>query len=101
MPNTPATLPTWAQMSDLDKGTALLHLNKCASEGSNYAAENYPARYFDHPALTALTPEEACQHALSLEDDADQAWRDGEAMRLYDLALDADHARWKTEHPAK
>ena len=47
-------LPTWAQMSDLDKGAALLHLHKREWEGADYAEENYPARYFEHPALTSL-----------------------------------------------
>lgn len=53
-------LPSWPEMSDLDKGAALLHLHKCDSEGAGYAIENYPARYFDDPRLTALSPREAC-----------------------------------------
>jgi hypothetical protein len=77
-------------MSDLDKGAALLHLHKRDWEGAEYAVENYPARYFDHPALVALNRRDACRHAVSVEDDADRAGAltGDEHMRLYDLALD-------------
>ena len=97
---TDTELPTWAQMTDLDKGAALLHLHKREWEGVEYAIENYPARYFDHPALVALTPLQACRHAASVEDDADGAGALGgdEYGRLYDLALDADQKRWEAEH---
>jgi hypothetical protein len=101
MPET--TLPTWAEMSDLDKGAALLHLHKRNWEGDEYAVDNYPARYFDHPALTALSEREACRHAVSVEDDAEWsgALRGAEYERLYTLALDADHARWEAERKAR
>src|SRR5215469_13316405 len=91
---TPA-LPGWDEMSDLDKGAALLHLHKRDWEGPGYAVENYPARYFDHPALVALSPREACRHAVSVEDAAERAGCVGgaEYERLYDLALDADDKR--------
>jgi hypothetical protein len=93
MTDTP--LPTWAEMTDLDKGAALLHLHKREWEGADYAIENYPAEYFDHPALVALSPLQACRHAASVEDDADDAGMLGgdEYRRLYDLALDADRKR--------
>jgi hypothetical protein len=94
---TDAELPTWAQMTDLDKGAALLHLHKREWEGADYAIENYPAEYFDHPALLALalSPSQACRHAASVERDADAAGALGghEYGRLYDLALDADRKR--------
>jgi len=98
MPET--TLPTWAELTDLDKGAALLHLHKRDWEGEEYAEENYPAEYFDHPALVALSPRDACRHAVSVEDDADRAGalRGDEYERLYDLALDADRARWAAKH---
>ena len=101
MPET--TLPAWAEMTDLDKGAALLHLHKRDWEGPEYAESDYPARYFDHPALTALSPREACRHAVSVEDDAERAGalRDPEYGRLYDLALDADRARWNAEYEAR
>lgn len=93
-------LPTWSELTDLDKGAALLHLHKRDWEGADYAVDNYPARYFDHPALTALSPLNACRHAVSVEDDAELAGalRGEEYDRLYDLALDADRARWDAEH---
>ena len=94
-----AALPAWSDMTDLDKGAALTHLHKRVYEGAEYAVENYPARYFDHPALTALSPEDACRHAASMEDLADDLGND-EHGRLYDLALDADRARWKARHEA-
>jgi hypothetical protein len=91
-PGDPDTkLPTWAEMSDVDKGAALLHLHKRDWEGAEYAVENYPARYFDHPALVALSRSDACRHAVSVEDDAEAAGalRGDEYERLYDLALEA------------
>jgi hypothetical protein len=96
-------LPTWAEMTDLDKGAALLHLHKRDWEGEDYAVENYPARYFDHPALTALSPLAACRHAVSVELAADDAGalKMPEYERLYDLALDADRKRWDAEHKAR
>lgn len=92
----PPELPTWEQMSDLDKGAALLHLHKVEVEGTEYATSDYPAEYFDHPALTALDGESASKHARALfEDDADpwKALGDKEYDRLYNLALDAERSR--------
>jgi hypothetical protein len=91
------SLPAWAEMTDLDKGAALLFLHKRDWEGEDYAMDNYPARYFDHPALTALSRLNASRHAVSVEDDADKAGalRGDEFERLYSLALDADEARWR------
>ena len=95
-------LPTWAEMSDLDKGAALLHLHKRDWEGGDYAEENYPAEYFEHPALVALKPREACRHAVSVETDAEKAGalKMPEYERLYDLALAADQARWEANRAA-
>ena len=103
MSTTETALPKWADMSDLDKGAALLHLHKRDWEGPEYAVENYPARYFEDPALTALSPREACRHAVSVEDDAERAGALHGAgyERLYGLALDADHARWEAERKAR
>lgn len=100
---TAPALPTWAEMSDLDKGAALLHLHKREWEGSDYAIENYPAEYFEHPALTALSERDACRHAVSVENDADLAGAlgGGEYERLYELALAADRARWDAKHKAE
>lgn len=91
---TSATLPTWEQMSDLDKGAALVYLAKADSEGFAYAREHYAARYLDNPALKALSRSAACDHADALFDDgiggAYDALGQGEADRLYDLALAAE-----------
>jgi hypothetical protein len=102
MTTTETTLPTWNEMTDLDKGAALLHLHKRDWEGADYAEENYPARYFDHPALVALSERDACRHAVSVEMDASDAGalRGEEYERLYDLALDADRARNAAERQA-
>lgn len=97
-----AALPGWADMTELDGGAALMHLHKRDWEGWEYAVENYPARYFDNPALLALSPQDASAHAASLAD------ADGlipgvslnETDRLYDLALDADRARRDAEREA-
>jgi hypothetical protein len=97
------SLPAWAQMTDLDRGAALLHLHKREWEGDDYAESDYPCRYFDNPALTALTPLQACRHAVSVEQDADRAGALGppEYDRLYDLALSADRARLQAEIAAE
>ncbi len=85
-------LPSWADLTDLDKGAALLHLHKCEWDGQDYAEENYPARFFDHPALTVMWPREASRFAQELEDAAEALTPD-EHKRLYDLVLHADRNR--------
>lgn len=62
----PVALPTWEQMTDLDRGAAVLHCRTRADEGAAYAVENYPCRYFDDPVLAALDDEVACEHAVSV-----------------------------------
>lgn len=87
--NETTTLPTWDEMSDLDKGAALMHAHKRSREGAPYAVEHYPAAYFDHPALLALGEEAASQHAATVT----KGWRDwdpDEFARLYDLACYTD-----------
>lgn len=92
-------LPSWGDLSDVDKGCALLHAWKVDQEGRDYAVENYPAKFHDHPDLTALQPIEACAYVdalnIDLSDndavligDRELSW--DEYQRLYDLALDAD-----------
>lgn len=84
-------LPTWDEMSDLDKGAALLHLYKCESEGTEYADEHYPTRYLEDPALVALDEEDASEHAQGLfPKDVFDVLGAQEYDRLYDLALDAE-----------
>jgi hypothetical protein len=87
----PADLPTWDDLSDLDKGAALLHLHKREWEGGDYAEEHYPASFFDHPALTAMWPREASRFAAELDEDT-EALSPEEHKRLYDLALAAERA---------
>lgn len=84
-------LPGWDDMSDLDRGAALLHLHKRRWEGVEYAVEEYPVRYFEHSGLLNLDPEEACDHAASLAD-REAVLPPKECERLYDAALDADRA---------
>lgn len=86
-------LPTWDEMSDVDKGATLLHLWKRRREGAAYAVENYPVKYLDHPALVALGDEDACKHAQKVTGgDSAISQRIGreEYVRLYELALDAE-----------
>jgi hypothetical protein len=101
-------LPGWAQMTDLDKGAALLHLHKRQWEGADYAESDYPARYLENPALVALAPAEACRHAVSVKPDAYEALfaakgalGPAEYDRLYDLALAADRAQMQAEIAAE
>lgn len=85
---TKTALPAWTEMSDLDKGAALLHDHKRDEEGANYAAEHYPCRYIEDPRLTALGRTEASNHAAEVVgfDVLDRIGVE-EYERLYDLAL--------------
>ena len=96
-------LPGWGELSDLDKGMALIHLHVREGEGEAVAEEDYPARFFDHPALVALTPLAASRHAASLGTAEGMYTTLGEAEfdRLYDAALTADRARWDREMRAE
>jgi len=85
----PATLPLWAEMTDTDRGAALVHLWKRLYEGHHQAVELYPCQYIDHPALAALDPAAACRHATDVAVSYDHALhRLGtvEVDRLYRLA---------------
>lgn len=83
------SLPGWDDMSDLDKGAALMHLHKRENEGADYAVENYPCRYLDDPRLTGLDGETASEHAAQFEDQA-EGLSGEEHERLYELALNAE-----------
>lgn len=91
-----AELPLWVDMSDLDRGAALLFLWKCKWERSySYARDHYPCRYIDDPCLTALDEREACRHAgivAKTYDKACEAHGDDEVQRLYDLALNHERS---------
>jgi len=56
-------LPTWDDMSDLDKGCALMFVWKVHWEKSfPYAKNNYPCQYKDHPDLKSLDTVSSCRH---------------------------------------
>ncbi len=83
-------LPAWDDMTDLDRGAALMFVWKAVREGYGYARENYPARYVDHPVLIGLDVSAACRHASQVAGTwAEVNARLGadEVDRLYDLAL--------------
>jgi hypothetical protein len=86
---TSSNLPTWDEMSDLDKGCAAMHLWKRERDGAVYAVEHYPARYLDDERLKALDPQAASRHAASMRARA-SALDAAEWGRLYDLALERD-----------
>lgn len=94
MTSTTSALPTWDQMSDLDKGAALLHIHKVLREGVGYATEHYPCEYLHDPRLTSLDRAEASRHARQLATSTAVAQlSDDEFTRLYDLALDEGQRR--------
>lgn len=90
-------LPAWDEMSDLDKGAALLFVWKCHWERSyGYARDNYPATYIDDERLRALDPDEACRHGSNVAGmwkEANERLGAEETQRLYDLALAAAHGK--------
>lgn len=55
-------LPDWGDLSELDKGIALVHAGKALHEGAEYAAEFYAPQY-EHPLLADLTAETRSEHA--------------------------------------
>lgn len=91
-----ANLPTWDQMTDLDKGALIMFAHKVEYEGYEYAAENYPVNYLEDPRLTALDQDAANDHAYEFiqESKGPSLWLipSDEKERLYDLA-DAEATR--------
>jgi hypothetical protein len=97
-PTTKIALPAWDEMSDLDKGAALLHNHERDEEGVGYATEHYPCRYIDDPRLIALDRIDASNHAAEVcGSDAFNRLGDDEYMRLYELALDHEPTKPITE----
>lgn len=85
-------LPTWDDMSELDKGCALMFVWKVHWEKSYpYARSNYPCRYKEHPELVALCEKDACRHARVVTGGykaIDTKLGEEEFLRLYNKALD-------------
>lgn len=99
-----ATLPAWDEMSDVDKGCALLHLWKRDWEGVSYAIREYPCQYLDDPRLVALSSHESCRHAVKIGGSGEavaERLGDDEHQRLYDLALAEPDRRclWGARYP--
>lgn len=92
-------VPAWDDMPDVDKGAALLHVWQVDWEGDEYARAEYPAKYHEHPMLTALSSVQACEHAYEVTGGHEAIFdRLGvaEYERLYDLALKHNADRRKT-----
>lgn len=95
----PRSLPSWDDLSDVDKGCVLMFLQKVEVEGEEYARENYSAQFVDNEVLVALVSADACDYAIGFEDQhsAESVLAEGgdldEWQRLYDLALAATRAR--------
>jgi hypothetical protein len=107
-------LPTWDELSDVDKGAVLMFVWKCHWERSYaYARDNYPATYRDHPMLVDLDRATRCRYATAVirarfgsYDGGRSVWPrprpggpqymaerglgDFEWQRLYDLAMAAE-----------
>ncbi len=99
-------LPVWDELSDIDKGNALMFVWKCHWEKSYaYARDNYPATFTDQPVLRDLPRNIRCQYAknvcrgdvsyaqvMNTYDVIRKRLGDTEFDRLYNLALDARRA---------
>lgn len=85
-------LPDWEQMSDLDRGAALMHVWKIGWEQDDaYARDHYPVEYRDDPVLVGLDRKMACRHAQYVTggwQGAQDRWGTDEVWRLYYLAAD-------------
>lgn len=93
-------LPCWSDMSEADRAAAVLFLfvrsferghaahhtvEACDyTEGQTFRGS--PCRYIDDPALTAMTPGQACNHATTLYP-LFSALPDPERRRLINLAI--------------
>lgn len=89
-------LPQWDDMTDLDKGAALMHAWKVDCEGVDYATSDYPCEYFDDARLCALHEADASRHARLVAGSWDEVgdrigW--DEVERLYETAVRADGER--------
>lgn len=85
-------LPTWDELTDRDRGAAIMHCWARHTQGVIHAREHAPATFWDDELLTALTPYEACRYTAELCGSyAEITDRLGEAERerLYQAALDA------------
>jgi len=99
-------LPAWDELTDVDKGNALMFVWKCHWEKSySYAREHYPATFRDHPVLRDLPSNVRCQYAKTVcRGDVSYAHQvntcdvvrkrlgDDEFDLLYNLALAAERA---------
>jgi hypothetical protein len=86
----PALLPDWDDMTDLDKGAALLHVWEREWEGAEHAMAESPCRYLRAPVLVALDPRAASEHAWAVTggwDAISDKIGPAERTRLYDVAL--------------
>jgi hypothetical protein len=87
---TMTTLPSWDEMTDLDRGAAIAYAWLCHRRGALFAIQNAPFRYVDAPDLVALDPLAAGRHALTVCGPLHSlVTRIGKAEydRLYNLAL--------------
>jgi hypothetical protein len=111
-------LPAWDELSDVDKGCVLMFLWKCHWERSySYARDNYPATFRNHPMLVELDRDTRCRYASAVArlkfgsydggsapwpqprpggplDMSERGLDDTEWKRLYDLAMNAEHAAY-------
>lgn len=99
-------LPSWDELTDIDKGNALMFVWKCHWEKSYaYAREHYAATFTDHPVLRELPRNIRCQYAknacrggvsyaevMSTYEVIRKRLGDDEFDRLYNLALAARRA---------
>lgn len=58
------SLPSWEEMTDVDRSQAIAYAWLCHRRGQPYAITNGPCRYVDAPDLAALDPVAAGVHAL-------------------------------------
>lgn len=84
------TLPSWDEMTDLDRSHALAYAWLCHHRGISYAIQTNPCIYVDAPALIGLDAITAGTHALAVCGPLHSLIaRIGKAEydRLYNLAL--------------
>ena len=84
-------LPTWEQMSDLDKGAALLHLHKREWEGAELRRGELPGPLLRAPGADRAereTPPAGMPCRWRATPSRAGALKGEEYIRLYELALD-------------
>ncbi|MEU8310458.1 hypothetical protein AB0C84_43530 [Actinomadura sp. NPDC048955] len=93
-------LPGWDEMSDYDRGWALLHVYERDKRGTQHALTYSAPRFADDPRLSSLSAEAASAHAtkiVSTTDEIIETIGEDEYDRLIAVVADPPRACFKVD----